>query len=198
MIKTQANNLPKSPAFTNLQEKKMTENKAEIWREVPGFPKYLVSDLGNIKSIKGKESKKHINQFGYHNVNILDDKNSWRCVRVHRLVMLAFVGESAMDVDHLNEIKTDNRLCNLEYVSERENTVRYFEKKHKLNNRELPIGVTKKGNRFRAYIRINKKLKFLGSYDTPEIAHKVYKKATMVVECVTGSISEPTIQNKQS
>jgi len=40
---------------------------------------------------------------------------------VHRLVLETFKGKSDLTVDHLNSNKRDNRLCNLEYVSQEEN-----------------------------------------------------------------------------
>ena len=44
---------------------------------------------------------------------------------VHRLVLLAFVGECPPDqeVRHLNSIRTDNRLCNLTYGTRSENVI---------------------------------------------------------------------------
>ena len=36
---------------------------------------------------------------------------------VHRLIMMAFVGFSDQEIDHINRIKTDNRLENLRYLS---------------------------------------------------------------------------------
>lgn len=46
--------------------------------------------------------------------------------RKHRLIMEAFVGISDLTVDHLNNVKTDNRLTNLEYVTREENVSRSY------------------------------------------------------------------------
>lgn len=47
---------------------------------------------------------------------------------MHRIVMLAFAGPRppGHDIDHVNGIKSDNRLANLEYVTRRENMRRAF------------------------------------------------------------------------
>lgn len=46
--------------------------------------------------------------------------------RVHRLVARAYHGESDLVIDHLNNIKYDNRPENLEYVTVQENTNRAY------------------------------------------------------------------------
>ena len=57
---------------------------------------------------------------GYLTVVLRKDDNS-RANTVHRLVMLAFVGQSDLQVNHINGIKADNRLENLEYCTPSEN-----------------------------------------------------------------------------
>ena len=112
----------------------MTE---EIYRDIPGYEgAYQVSNLGNVRSldrvvhrsngqavVKGRQLKAFLNSKGYRRISLIyqgKDRKSF----VHRLVLLAFVGESDLTVDHINGIKTDNRLENLRYISRRENTIK--------------------------------------------------------------------------
>lgn len=49
----------------------------------------------------------------------------------HQLVGLTFLGYDRKNnqnlvIDHLNMIKTDNRLCNLQVVTQKQNKIRYF------------------------------------------------------------------------
>lgn len=101
----------------------------ENWKDVPGYEGlYQVSNLGRVRSlphicrgkrIPGKLRKVHLEQAtGYLSVGL--SKNGIRkTITVHRLVALAFVpnptGEAT--VNHKNEIKTDNRAENLEWMS---------------------------------------------------------------------------------
>jgi len=108
----------------------------EIWKAIPGFEgKYEVSNLGRVKSL-ARETKKHyskkgeirktfiqekilkssLSPAGYETITLhTNDTPAYRSV--HRLVMLAFSGESELHVDHKNGNKTDNRLSNLQYLS---------------------------------------------------------------------------------
>lgn len=97
----------------------------EQWRVIPGHPKYAISDKGRIKVlVKGRRYKRGDilpgakATHGYWQVTL--NGKQWR---VHRLVMLAFVGPcpERMEVNHINGIKDDNRLCNLEYVTRKQN-----------------------------------------------------------------------------
>lgn len=103
----------------------------EIWRDVLGYEKlYQASNLGRIKSLPRngtikaerilKLTKHHS---GYLVVNLHKDDINKMFV-VQRLIYEAFNGPipKGMQVNHINEDKTDNRLCNLNLMTPKENT----------------------------------------------------------------------------
>lgn len=68
---------------------------------------------------------------GYLGVRLRNKKY----IRVHRMIIEAYIGEipPGYEVDHINRVKTDNRLCNLRIVSHSENNLNkkmstFFEK----------------------------------------------------------------------
>lgn len=96
----------------------------------------------------------------------------------HRLAWFICYGELLGEdetIDHLNQVKTDNRLCNLEKVSVRENTSR---RSLTIKTSGLPLGVVSnvqgRGKNYRARAVVDGKLRHLGYFDTPEQAHQAY------------------------
>ena len=88
----------------------------------------------------------------------------------HRLIMLAFIGDSDQQVDHINRIKTDNRFENLRYCTNTENSL----------NREFvdtAKGYSWHKNKWQARICINFKHKHLGSFDNEQDARQAYVEA---------------------
>ena len=67
------------------------------------------------RALKGAD-----NSQGYHRIKIGPRKEKmW--ILLHRAAWALYYGRWPSEIDHLNGIKTDNRLCNLREVSGREN-----------------------------------------------------------------------------
>ena len=92
----------------------------------PLFSNYAASKKGVIINVKTrKEMKPRVHsKTGYYSIYIYDDQldkpknHHW-----HRFVYEAIKGEipEGLEIDHINEIKSDNRLKNLELVSHQKN-----------------------------------------------------------------------------
>ena len=93
-------------------------------KDIPGYEGlYKVSDDGRIFNIAERfEVKASKGSSGYLLVH-LRKGNAVSTKYVHRLVAMAFVAnpQCLAQVNHKNEIKTDNRASNLEWVSHRDN-----------------------------------------------------------------------------
>jgi len=120
----------------------------ENWKDIIGYEGlYMVSDLGNIKTLKreyftGEYYSKRVihehllvpalDQKGYLRIGL--SKNSKNTThKVHRIVAIAFIENKSNkpQVNHKNGIKSDNRALNLEWADNSDNQIHAF--KHGLN-----------------------------------------------------------------
>ena len=93
----------------------------EQWRDVVGYEGlYEVSNLGRVRNkCTGKILKPRINVWGYYQINLHKDR-VMKTKTVHRLVAEAWIPRVDCDkdqVNHINEIKTENVVDNLEWCS---------------------------------------------------------------------------------
>lgn len=120
--------------FSDEEASRCSYLQNETWKSCPLLGEhYEVSDLGRIRliehdsewfnghSICTRRNRSVIRRGtltvdGYVRVSICR-----KSYFVHRLVLITFQGESKLSVNHINGLKTDNRLCNLEYVTHQQN-----------------------------------------------------------------------------
>lgn len=100
-----------------------------IWKEIPNYnSRYYISTEGFVKTYKGNILKPVITENGYTIVHLRNKGETGKTHRLHKLVADAFLpnDSNVSDINHLNGIKTDNRLCNLERCNRSENMLHAF------------------------------------------------------------------------
>jgi len=158
----------------------------EVWKDVVGYEGlYQVSNKGRVKSLERtvqnnsglqlldeRIMKYYYSPRGYVFLILRKDNKSSNKY-IHRLVAEAFIGNTDLQVNHINGIKQDNSLENLEFVSNRENNSHRYHKEGHLTGAHF----NKTANKWQSAIKINKKNISLGYFDSQEEAHNAYKKA---------------------
>jgi hypothetical protein len=148
----------------------------EVYKSIPNYEeKYIVSNYGNVKSLlRGREKllKPSLINTGYLLVNLYSNGIA-KSKLIHQLVAEAFLNHKSdghkIVVDHIDDNKLNNNVENLQLVTQRYNvckTQSRYKSKYK--------GVHRNGLKWRAAIRIDKKLFYLGTFNCELKAHLAY------------------------
>jgi hypothetical protein len=114
----------------------------EVWKDIKGYEGlYQISNLGNVRSLgfsicsrhnkithrEGKILKPILKSTGYYAFNLCG-KNGRKMHDMHRLIATHFIPnpENKREINHINCIKTDNSLSNLEWVTRKENATHAY------------------------------------------------------------------------
>ncbi len=161
----------------------------EIWKDVPNYEGiYQVSNTGRLKSLPRKFTKSKQGTYyqfiskekiikprikpganqGYI-VFALHKDSKVKYIGAHRVVMMVFKGHSHLQVDHINGIKTDNRVENLRYCTSFENNnFGNFYRKRK--SKYSGVHWSKKCNKWQSSLMVNGIDYWLGYFEDQESA----------------------------
>jgi len=162
----------------------------EIWKDIPGYEGYYqVSDLGRVKSLeretlysngrraswKERIMKTPPSKRGYPRLNLSKD-GKCKMHKVHQIVAMAFLdhvpnGGYNVVVDHKDNNPLNNKLSNLQLISQRLNS----SKDKRGRSKHTGLWWDENRKRWRASIRINGKTTFIGRFKTEEEAAKAYR-----------------------
>ena len=139
---------------------KININIPEVWKDIEGYEgRYQVSNIGRVKSLERTASIKNgkrtvperilrpkAERTGYLRINLYDSSGKMKSFFIHRLVCEAFHEnpKNKPEVNHINENKLDNRACNLEWVTAKENSNHGTRNarigKANIKNKSKPVG----------------------------------------------------------
>lgn len=100
----------------------------EEWKTIKDYPDYAISNFGQIKSLKFNRILKNAkNSNGYFYVNLVKNKIP-KSHAVHKLVMKHFGPEEPENsiIDHIDHNKINNNIENLQWMTIKENTEKYY------------------------------------------------------------------------
>lgn len=112
-------------------------NEDEIWKPIPGFTGYDISDQGRVRSyyMRGggnrwcisEEPQRILRPLNnrYLKVNLISDSGLPTMMNIHQVVALVFIGEppEGMEVCHNDGNKHNNRIDNLRYDTHTNNMI---------------------------------------------------------------------------
>ena len=132
---------------------------------------YSVSNMGNIRNDRtGRILKNSISNNGYYVCKLYKDHIGTSHL-VHRIILSNFLPMLIQKpcIDHINNIKTDNRVVNLRWCTYQENNMnKGLDKRN--TSKVRGVYFNKPTGKWMAYITINKVMCYLGLFTDIKLA----------------------------
>ena len=152
----------------------------EIWKNIPSYEDYQVSNFGNVKSLKfNKEKilKARKGNVGYLYVNLCKN-GKCKSLRVHQLVAMSFLKHNPnktykVIVDHVDNNPLNNRVDNLQLTTQRHNSSK---DKKLTSSKYTGVSWNKAVSKWEVRIWVNGESKYLGRFVNELEASEIYQK----------------------
>jgi hypothetical protein len=115
---------------------------------------------------RGSKNRRH----GYIELSMAVEKKNYK-VFTHRYIWWLIYNEIPNVIDHINRVKDDNRLVNLRNTTQQKN---------QFNTKAKGYYYNKAAKKYKAQIKIDRKLKYLGYYKTEQEAKQAYLDAKAI------------------
>jgi hypothetical protein len=147
----------------------------EEWKSIVNYKNYKVSNFGNVMNKHDKILKPRFDKDGYLRLGLYDNNKKQHTCGVHRLVLQVFQPtEEDLECDHINHDKSDNRLCNLRWVT---SSQQQLHRRKFVGSTSKYSGVSKnngRGKKWRVVCYIKSKSYHIGFFDDEHEAGKAY------------------------
>ena len=113
----------------------------EIWKQIDGYENYEVSSFGNVKNIKTGRILKSSKKGGYCIVGLSGKISKNKTHSVHQLVAKTFIPnpENKPQVNHKDKNGLNNNIINIEWVTNKENSIHRSTGVKQTTNQNLEI-----------------------------------------------------------
>jgi len=165
--------------------------EGEEWKDVSGYEGfYQISNFGRVKSlprvvyqktnnnkpysVKGGILKAGKNIWGYKQASFVIEGSKVYKPTIHRLVATNFIPNpnNLPDINHIDEDKSNNHYSNLEWCTERANTV--FSCKKNTSSRHPGVCWHKRNKKWQVRVYINRKSIHIGYFKNELGAAQAY------------------------
>lgn len=166
-----------------MREKILSRLGIEVWKDIPKYEGlYQVSNLGNVRTLNYKRSRqpKNIklqkNKDGRLQLRLCKDGVRAVNTRVSQLEAMAFLNHIPCGhdivVDHIDNDNTNNKLYNLQLITNRQNCSK---DRKKGTSKYTGVCWNKRSKRWIANIYINGEFNYLGGFKTELEAADAYQ-----------------------